>query len=61
MTTTFYLVTLGSETKITYAVKPGCKRPKQTKAYKTLLHMLDQDEVHAIGYHTDYVNNFDSK
>ena len=59
METTFYLITLGSKTKVTYAVKPNCKRPRTTKAYKSLMTMLDQDEVHSIGYHNDYniVNN----
>ena len=38
-----------------FAVK-HCKRPKQTKVYKHLIKLLDNDKVDAIGYTNGVIN-----
>ena len=49
--TRFYLVREDHpDADITYAIK-HCTRPKQTKAYKSLTNMLDQEKIIRFGYH----------
>ncbi len=51
--TTFYYKK--NNVNFIFAVK-HCKRPAQTKVYKHLIKLLDNDKVDAIGYTTNTIN-----
>jgi hypothetical protein len=51
--TTFYYKK--NNVNFIFAVK-NCKRPAQTKVYKNLVKLLDNDKVEAIGYSNETID-----